>query len=253
MSKPDIWMPWYIGDYQRDTQHLSTLEHGAYRLLIDAYWCNRGPLPDRDEDFARITRLSLSDWLATRSRIAPFFQPEDDPASPGAVRWRHGRIDRELEKAIKQHDAKRLGAHLTNTRRWPIKSHSDSLSDTDSGSLKGRPSPSPSPPSSPAPSESVPPIPQGGNGEDEAFERFWAAYPRRVGKGSAKKAFEKKHCLSILPRILKAVGEQSGTVQWQKDGGQFIPHPATWINQERWQDDVSSFPAAIENQHRSAV
>ena len=88
----DIWMPWFPGDYQRDTQHLTTLEHGAYRLLIDACWCRGGTLPNDDGDLARIVHLQPQEWLAIRSRIAAFFNCDNGE-------WTHNRITRELDRA----------------------------------------------------------------------------------------------------------------------------------------------------------
>ena len=43
-----------------------------------------------------------------------------------------------------------------------------------------------------------------------------------------------------LKTILNAVKAQRESPQWTRDGGQFIPHPATWLNQERWEDEVQS-------------
>jgi len=74
----------------------------------------------------------------------------------------------------------------------------------------------------------------------ERFERFWRAYPRKVGKDAAKRAFEKrKPDERLLAAMLAAVALQSQTDEWRKEGGQFIPHPATWLNQGRWQDEVA--------------
>lgn len=71
-----------------------------------------------------------------------------------------------------------------------------------------------------------------------AFDRFWAEYPRKVGKGQAQKAFSK---VSVpVETLIDAVKRQKGSVQWQKDGGQYIPNPATWLNQKRWEDDLDS-------------
>lgn len=78
------------------------------------------------------------------------------------------------------------------------------------------------------------------NIQTEQFERFWGAYPRKVKK---KIAFEKWCALNpdldLVEKILAAVAQQSKSPQWKKDEGQFIPHPSTWINERRWEDEVS--------------
>src|SRR6185437_12147775 len=86
MSPP--WMPLYIGDYLADTAHLSTLENGAYLLLIMSYW-RRGGLPDDDAQLARIARLPLEQWLNVRSTVVQLL----------GNGWAHKRIDLELQKA----------------------------------------------------------------------------------------------------------------------------------------------------------
>ena len=69
-----------------------------------------------------------------------------------------------------------------------------------------------------------------------SFERFWSAYPRKVGKKAAQKAWDRAKDKPGLEDILKAIGRQKLSQQWTRDGGQFIPHPATWLNQGRWDD-----------------
>lgn len=77
--------------------------------------------------------------------------------------------------------------------------------------------------------------------EDESkkaadFERFWQAYPRKVGRVKAEAAFAKvTEDISVL---LSAIARQKKSAQWQKDNGQFIPHPTTWLNGKRWQDEL---------------
>lgn len=71
----------------------------------------------------------------------------------------------------------------------------------------------------------------------DGFAEFWAAYPKKIGKGAAEKAFFKAGINGHLPDILKAIERARATEQWQKDRGQFIPHPATWLNQRRWEDE----------------
>ena len=68
------------------------------------------------------------------------------------------------------------------------------------------------------------------------FDQFWSCYPRKIGKGAAKKAWEKLK--PDLETVLLAIEAQKQSPAWQKEGGQFIPHPATWLNQERWADSV---------------
>lgn len=83
------------------------------------------------------------------------------------------------------------------------------------------------------------------NGKNEkkeyssAFLLFWDAYPKKIDKPRAWQAW-KKHNGSLPPieTILSSLTTQCGSDQWQKDGGQFIPHPSTWINGERWADNT---------------
>ena len=70
-----------------------------------------------------------------------------------------------------------------------------------------------------------------------AFDAFWSAYPKKVGKGAAEKAFSKLSP-ALLPQMLSAIDTQKKSDQWKKDGGQFIPNPTTWLNQRRWEDEL---------------
>lgn len=77
--------------------------------------------------------------------------------------------------------------------------------------------------------------------EDALFSEFWEAYPKKIGKGAARKAFLK------LPRetqrlLRPAVLRQRESAQWQRENGQYIPNPLTWINQCRWEDEVQEEP-----------
>lgn len=85
-----------------------------------------------------------------------------------------------------------------------------------------------------------PPTPLSGEGQavgrETDFDRFWAAYPKKVGKQTARKAFQKVNV--PLETLLAAIRQQERSDQWSKDGGQFIPNPATWLNQGRWEDEL---------------
>lgn len=75
------------------------------------------------------------------------------------------------------------------------------------------------------------------------FERFWAAYPRKVGRDAAWREWLKRSPGNALTDTMIAkVREQQASPQWLKDGGQFIPHPRTWLHQGRWQDELEVTP-----------
>jgi hypothetical protein len=65
-----------------------------------------------------------------------------------------------------------------------------------------------------------------------AFDAFWAGYPRKVGRGAAAKAWTKATTKADAATITAAMVSYS----WPDDP-QFIPHAATWLNQERWTDE----------------
>jgi hypothetical protein len=61
-----------------------------------------------------------------------------------------------------------------------------------------------------------------------------------VGKKTAMKSFSKVNV--PLETILTALEQHKKSDQWRKDNGQFIPHPATWLNNERWADELEVEP-----------
>ena len=82
--------------------------------------------------------------------------------------------------------------------------------------------------------------PTGGplDGGDQ-FEVFWSEYPRHDGKMNARKAFIKlKPDAELMGKIIEAIRKQKCSWQWTKDGGQYIPYPATWLNGRRWEDET---------------
>lgn len=69
-----------------------------------------------------------------------------------------------------------------------------------------------------------------------AFDRFWAAYPKKAGKGAAMQAFRRITGVPV-DVMLYAIEQQRHSRQWQEDNGRYIPNPATWLNQRRWEDE----------------
>lgn len=84
------------------------------------------------------------------------------------------------------------------------------------------------------------------------FDLFWQAYPRKTAKGAARKAWAKlSPDTATVQKMLDALNWQRHQPQWLKDGGQFIPMPATYINQERWDDEPVNVPQFSERTLRS--
>ena len=71
-----------------------------------------------------------------------------------------------------------------------------------------------------------------------SFDTFWTAYPKKLSKASALKAWKTlKPDAALLDVILKAITLAKQSQAWLKDNGQFIPHPASWLNGKRWEDE----------------
>jgi hypothetical protein len=73
--------------------------------------------------------------------------------------------------------------------------------------------------------------------EPGEFEQFWSAYPKKVGKLAAQKAFRNAQSRPRINDLLDALARACKSEQWRKDGGQFIPLATTWLNQGRWDDE----------------
>ena len=87
---------------------------------------------------------------------------------------------------------------------------------------------------------------------DERFDLFWKAYPRHVAKQNAVRAFSKLNPNDdLFQTILKDIEARKKTNAWSKEGGQFIPHPATYLNGRRWEDEMPK-PSPPVNAGRKA-
>ena len=80
------------------------------------------------------------------------------------------------------------------------------------------------------------------------FDTFWKAYPKRVAKGDARKAWtQTQNIRPALPDLLAAIEAQAKSDQWRKNDGQFIPYPATWLRGERWEDELKvTLPGVVD-------
>lgn len=227
----NYWPRW-INAITNKTAHLSLAQMGAYDRLLDHYYKAEAPLPGDLTSCCRIVRATTkADQEAVRSVLAEFFQLE-------ANGYSQARVSAEIaisqpKIAAAQANGVR-GGRPKGTRKKP------------SGLLKPNPAATQDEPRPKAPHpqsisslrSEIPPTPVGGAGR---FEQFWLAYPSKVGKDAARKAFEKRSPdAELLDAMLSALAAQTASSRWQKDGGQYIPNPSTWLNQGRWLDEANT-------------
>ena len=110
-KKVDAWMPLWIGAYLADTMRLTTLQHGAYLLLLMAYWRERAALPDDDEELRSITKTDKAEWKKLRPVMAKFFTVVDGV-------WRHKRVEQELSSADARQKSAASKAKAAALARW---------------------------------------------------------------------------------------------------------------------------------------
>jgi hypothetical protein len=129
---------------------------------------------------------------------------------------------------------------VNDTTRETVSSHRDiTQAEAEAYTERSRskhftePTPRPSPPASLRKERSATAIPLD-------FAEFWKVYPNKTGKGAALKAWTKH--TPTLSAVLKALDWQTRQSAWTKDNGQFIPHPATWLNRQGWEDEPFHTP-----------
>jgi len=210
-----------IGDYKSHTEHLSEMEDLTYRRLLDWYYLHESPIPlDLSETARQIRMRSHSDCIALV--LQEYFERTENG-------WIHHRANKEIAKA----DDKSHKASESAKARWKKKNDANALPTQSESNA----------------THNTLPITQDTKHKEKQptalsvrFEEFWKAYPKKVGKDAAKKAFEKrKPDQAMVDAMLNAIHFQKASDAWQKDGGQFIPNPATWLNQGRWQDEIVNF------------
>ena len=77
------------------------------------------------------------------------------------------------------------------------------------------------------------------------FDQFWTAYPRKIGRKAAQTAYGammKRPKPPTTEQLVASVEAHKALWDWKKDGGQFVPHPTTYLTQDRWRDDLTNEP-----------
>ena len=102
-----------------------------------------------------------------------------------------------------------------------------------------------------------PKAPRGAEGEiwdREAFEAFWALYPKKKDKAKAIKEWNRLKADRKLMRVMSAaLKTQMASEEWQRDNGRAIPYPCRWLSHRRWEDEVERAPKAAEGRKEAEV
>ena len=210
----------YPRDFLEGTVGLSFELKGTYRLILDLIYMQAGRLPDDPRYIAGLLGCSVRTWNKNRTSL---LEAGKIYAENGIIS--NFRADKELiisnSFQSKQRE-NRLGSNKTNdltkTMVEPKRNHTDTDTDTD---IKER---------------VTKVTPKKLCVEDPLFDRFWNLYPRKVGKGQAQAAW-KAAAKKVDPQLI-IEGLQIHMPDLTDKPPQFIPHPATWLNGERWADQL---------------
>jgi uncharacterized protein YdaU (DUF1376 family) len=174
------YMQLYVADYLADTAHLTTLEHGAYLMLMFNYWQRGESFKANDERslnkrLATVARLSVSEWDEVKGALSEFFDVTD-------TEWSQARIERDLaavnakstkaKQAGKASAERRLNERSTNVEQ--TLNHTDTDTDTDTEAKE----------------KTLVPSADDTSAYSAEFESFWTEYPKREGSNSKKTAFK---------------------------------------------------------------
>jgi uncharacterized protein YdaU (DUF1376 family) len=210
-----------IGDYLSHTRHLTPMEDICYRRALDYYYLHEKPLTN---DIGKLCRL-----LILPDAKAELLSVLDEFFVPIADGYINPRADKEIKQYQEFAEAGKRGAAI----RWS----------------KGDNSP-PNSPLNPPPIANNKQEPLNNNHKPttnkkpsreialvvtDNFDVFWLAYPKKAGKDAAIKSWNKLK--PNVYEVINALAWQKQSEQWQKNGGQYIPNPATYLNQGRWKDE----------------
>ena len=230
------YMQFYVGDYLADTGHLTTVQHGAYLLLMLNYWRRGEALADDDARLSATVKMTKRVWLRNRPVLAEFFEVSDGV-------WRHKRIEKDLkksgERSSKARESRmqalneRHNEGPTNVER--TLNERSTISDIRSQSSDSEHSA----PESESESEE-PPNPLAG-----AFESVWPQYVNTVGRKAAERHFKASvKTERDLRDIQQALANYKRHLELNPDKPQM--NGSTWFN--NWRDWVKWLPWMEERQ-----
>jgi uncharacterized protein YdaU (DUF1376 family) len=233
-------MPFYTDAYMGDTQHLTTLEHGAYFLLLISMWRKGGWLPNDEKLLARYCKMRPAQFKKVWPILEPFFVVEE-------TKLCHGKITDVLqsvrERSKKAADSARA-KHRKNKETTPaVAPKTQSERRANAGKTQSESDANavltiiqePEPPL-------IPP-----------FEEFWKAYPKRKPdnpKTPAEKKFATKVKNGAKPgEIITGAKNYAAAMRAAGNvGTEYVAMATTWLNAERWREYQEAPKEAPERQ-----
>lgn len=219
-----------IGDYMRDTAHLDEMEDLAYRRMLDLYYLKESPLPKSIPEIAKLIRMRThSESIANVLR--EYFTLTDDGYVNGKADKTLGKIYDKSEKAKKSAEKRWELQRLKNANALPTDSERNA-----NGMLPNNLIPNNTEPNNIGHSVELPKV----DFLKDLFEKFWKNYPIKQKKANAEKSFRN---LLRGKSQRKAEMETYALLTYYHDhlvGVEFGAdklHPASYLNQKRWQDN----------------
>lgn len=231
------WFPFYVTDYEGDTAHLTPEEDLVYMRLLRLCWkqpcCS---LPNDTEWLMRHLRIAGEVYeQALRIVLDEFF-----------ILNRKKRLENNRLKAL-QGSAKKVSEKNAEKGRKSAslrKARKNKEIEVNHGSTDAQPNandPYPYPEPDSERKNKQKELTDFGEPKDEPpnddFDKFWDAYPRRRGKATARKAWDKAIKKTDQWQLISAAQEFKTLCSQQGTADQFVPYPATWLNGQQWEDN----------------
>jgi uncharacterized protein YdaU (DUF1376 family) len=231
----------YPRDYLCDlnVRGMSYEQRGVYWELVSLCWLEQG-IPSDLNAIAKILGMKHSRLVKLWPGIAPCFVVDGD-------RLQHPRLNAERLEQEQFAASKSVAGKAGNDKRWGSQSDRKP-SQSDTPAIANHRSASASASSTASAREVIGTertalVPAPRVVADANFAIFWQAYPRKAAKGDAEKAWRKlAPSPELQARILAAIQQQRTSTDWLRDGGQYIPYPASWLNAQRWTDEAVDVP-----------
>lgn len=211
VKRPLEWMRFDPVKFGLLIDDLNHAEVGAVTKVMLHLW-QRGPMTESE-----VRRIARASFDAVRERMVEIpeglsFEMVEEARERG-VRAQNQRSKAGKASAQKRNERSTDVEHPLNIRSTDVLSISKSVSEENSEKERAR---------------------------DSVLDAFWKAYPEKKGKGAALKAWAKM-TTAERAACLPAINAQIAANHFRGvDGKDYIPHPATWLNQRRWEDEIKT-------------